>query len=322
MFDNIEELTKAMNQQATDEVHPEDPDTEDEELDEEGEGEPLDDEEDDDEGEGIADEDDEGDEDDEQPETDSTDSAEKLIKWKTEAGEEFAVPLAELQKGYLRQSDYTRKAQDLSKERQTLQQTVQQKFGEVEQYAAELGAFHAQHSYVQQLEQAVSQMREEDDPIGYSSAVNKLLLARQRRDGLASQIAQVKNQRTFEQQQMIVERQKQAVEALTKGPDALPDFGPELVQAMNKTGLEYGFTDEELSTIVDPRHIRVLHDAMKYRELQSKKPQAVKKVRQAPARQKRTQKPSNVAKIAQQFDKAPSIEAMAALMSAAERKKR
>ena len=37
---------------------------------------------------------------------------------------------------------------------------------------------------------------------------------------------------------------------------------------MLSTGKDYGFSDVELNAIVDPRHVKVLHDAMQWRKLQ------------------------------------------------------
>jgi hypothetical protein len=39
-------------------------------------------------------------------------------------------------------------------------------------------------------------------------------------------------------------------------------------EALLSTGKDYGFSDAELNSIVDPRHVKVLHDAMQWRKLQ------------------------------------------------------
>ncbi len=61
-------------------------------------------------------------------------------------------------------------------------------------------------------------------------------------------------------------------EKIAKGKEILakeiPNWSPETNQALLSTGKDYGFSDAELNSIVDPRHVKVLHDAMQWRKLQ------------------------------------------------------
>ncbi|WP_167670805.1 hypothetical protein [Allopusillimonas ginsengisoli] len=309
-MDQIAELVGQMNEAAepAEELETDQPETESQDE--------LTDIEDEQEDETEADDAESQDEDEEQPETDSLDD--QSVTWKTASGEEFTASVSELKAGYIRNQDYTQKTQELAKTRDQVHQQIQQQFKQVEQYASELGQLSMQDQYVKQLEAQIGQMSRHDDPLAYNNAISELLMAQRQRDGLAAQITQVQQGRTAEQQQAFAQAQQQAAQELTSGPNALPNFGKELVQKLNDTGKGYGLSDEELSTITDPRHIRILHDAMKYRELQAKKPEALKKVSSAkPARQTRSVPPSRIQKVAKSFDANPSIEAMAALMSAA-----
>lgn len=244
---------------------------------------------------------------------------EQVVEWETSSGEKFSAPVAELKAGYMRSQDYTHKTQELARERDSLSQHVQQQFQQVHQYAQELGALQLHNQVIQRLEASIAQINRYDDPTGYSSAVSELMMATKQRDGLAAHLQNVQQARTQEQSQAFQAAQKQAAAALSTGPDAIPGFGKELVQKLNVTGRDYGFSPEEMSTITDPRHIRVLHDAMKYRELQAKKPEALKKVQAAPkpAPQTRSVSPNTVQKAVKSFNARPSIEAMAVLMNAA-----
>lgn len=58
----------------------------------------------------------------------------------------------------------------------------------------------------------------------------------------------------------------------------LPGWGPEMAQTLIKAGREYGFNDNELGTLTDPRTVKLLHDAAKWREFQASKSAADKKV--------------------------------------------
>lgn len=319
MFEEIEiaKLAAQMNgepedNQTDEELDTDEHDIEDDEVDQETE----DDEDTDEDTEGDGEDDsEESDEDEPEPES----KKDPVVKWKTAAGEDFSVPMSELKNGYMRNKDYTQNSQALAKERETMAAQAQTKFQLAEQYAQELGALSQHDNYIRRLEADVQQYNRQDDPIGYNSAVSELLMARQQRDGLATRIAQVQQTRTSEQQQAFVEAQKQAVKQLAEGPDALPGFGKEMVQKLNETGKAYGLSDQELSGITDAKYIRILHDAMKYRELQSKKPAAVSKAKQAPSKRVRSVTPSKTRRIIEQFDKNPSIESMAALMNATKR---
>ena len=74
-------------------------------------------------------------------------------------------------------------------------------------------------------------------------------------------------------------------EKIAKGKEILakeiPNWSPETNQALLSTGRDYGFSDAELNSIVDPRHVKVLHDAMQWRKLQQKDSIVKKKVSSA-----------------------------------------
>ena len=262
---------------------------------------------------------DEADDDDEseQPETESLDDG-VVVKWKTAAGEDFEAPLSELKAGYMRNQDYTQKAQALAQDRRQAQEQIGQQYQQIQQYASQLGQVAMLDGHIQQLDVQLRTMSMQDDPTTYNAILNQILMTQRQRDGLAAQIAQIQQVRTVEQQQAVVSAQQQAAAELASGPNALPGFGPDLIKRMNETGKSYGLTDEELGQIVEPKYIRILHDAMKYRELQAKKPAAVKKAQAAkPARQTRSAPSSKVQRAAKSFAANPSIEAMAAMWNAA-----
>lgn len=315
MFDDIEiaKIAQQMNSENGEGQPEEEPDADDvpdteDDVDPDAEGSDEDTDEDSDDEDSDEDSDDE-----DEPEAES--KKDPLVKWKTSSGEEFSVKQSELKLGYMRTQDYTHKTQELAKERETVAQQVQAKFQLAEQYAQELGMLTQHDLYIKRLETNVSQINSQDDPIGYTQSVSELMMARQQREGLATQIAQVQRTRTQEQRDAMIEAQKQAVKQLAEGPQALPGFGPELVKKLNSVGKDYGLTDQELSGITDAKYIRILHDAMKYRELQAKKPEAKRKAAQAPAKRVRSATTSKARRAIENFDKSPSVEAMAALLN-------
>ena len=262
---------------------------------------------------------DEADDDDEseQPETESLDDG-VVVKWKTAAGEDFEAPLSELKAGYMRNQDYTQKAQALAQDRRQAQEQIGQQYQQIQQYASQLGQVAMLDGHIQQLDAQLRTMSMQDDPTTYNAISNQILMAQRQRDGVAAQIAQIQQVRTAEQQQAVVSAQQQAAAELASGPNALPGFGPDLIKRLNEVGRSIGLTDQELAMMTRTSFIRALHELMEYRDLKAKKPAAVKKAQAAkPARQTRSTPSSKVQRAAKSFAANPSIEAMAAMWNAA-----
>ena len=58
----------------------------------------------------------------------------------------------------------------------------------------------------------------------------------------------------------------------------IPGWNKDMARSIVESGREYGFNDEELSNLTDPRAVKLLHDAAKWREFQKTKPAVEKKV--------------------------------------------
>jgi len=100
----------------------------------------------------------------------------------------------------------------------------------------------------------------------------------QERSQLVSQFEAKKQEVVNKQTQLMAEKIAKGKEILAK---EIPNWSPETNQALLSTGKDYGFTDAELNSIVDPRHVKVLHDAMQWRKLQQKDSIVKKKVSSA-----------------------------------------
>ena len=114
------------------------------------------------------------------------------------------------------------------------------------------------------------------DPIGYMQAD-----AEYRRELADYQTQQTQIQNLTRQREAMTAKQKQEFlneqrEILTQ---RIPEFADkakasEITSKIVKTGLDaYGFTEQELGGVMDARHIQVLYDAARYRELQAVKAQ-------------------------------------------------
>jgi hypothetical protein len=99
----------------------------------------------------------------------------------------------------------------------------------------------------------------------------------QQRGQLATELEAKAHQIQQTQAAKMQERIAQGKEILAK---EIPNWSRETTQELMTVGKEYGFSDDELGTIIDPRHVKVLHDAMQWRKLQ-KNSVAKNKVSQA-----------------------------------------
>jgi hypothetical protein len=180
------------------------------------------------------------------------------------------------------QSDYQRKTQELARERSQAQEQLRQ---HVEQVRAQ--ALQELQVYEEAMLQAVAPQLQgvdwnrlaQEDPAQWANL-------RQMRDNVGQALQAIKYQRQQIEQQQQAENQQRLAQALQQAQETLakdlPGWGAELQKSLVKTAQAYGFADQELASVVDPRMIKILHDAHKWRELQESKPQVTKKVAEVP----------------------------------------
>ena len=260
----------------------------------------------------------EGTEESEQPATESLDDT--VVTWETASGEKFEAPVSELKAGYMRAQDYTHKTQQLSRERDAATQQVEQQLQTVQALSQDFGALHSTNQQIQQLESAIGAINQYEDPVGWNTAVNNLLLLRQHRDQVAGRINQFQQFRTGETQKQLADAQRKAAQELADPSTGIKGFGKELVQKLNATGHDYGFSDEELAgtAMADARMIRVLHDAMQFRAMQAKAPKVLEKVKaapQKPAKQTASKPASGIEKDIKQFSAKKDLNSFARLLA-------
>jgi len=192
-------------------------------------------------------------------------------------GKEVTVTLDELQKGYSRTQDYTRKTQQIAEVRKQVEQETQAVRAEREQYAQLLGALQTQ---LQSSEPQVDLERlYQEDPIEW---VRQNEVMRQRQEKLSAiqseqqrlaQVAQYEQQRAMEAQ---LASQQEALLA------ALPDWkDPKKAKAEKALVIESakaaGFTDEDLKSVYDHRLVLLLRKAALFDQMVSKR-QGIKPV--------------------------------------------
>ena len=193
-------------------------------------------------------------------------------------GEEHEVTLDELTKGYSRQSDYTKKTQEVSEQRKEFDAMKQNMAQEYQQIQAE------RNQYVQALQTLMEgsmgnvdkyanvdwESLKATDPIEYVTRREEFREAQEKVQGMQQEQYQVQQRQAAQAQGEHRELLQKEHTALV---EALPDWGnsdkqKDLAKGIRAYAMEQGFAKEELDSLVDHRSILVLLKARKYDQLQ------------------------------------------------------
>jgi len=220
-------------------------------------------------------EDDESEDEDESEESDE-EKEEELYSVRVD-GAEHEVTFDELLKGYSRQSDYTKKTQEVATEKREMESLKEQYNSEVSQIQAERQQYMEaltniiQNSNMDQFANVDWNSLKEDDPIEYVTKREEYRESQEKIQGLQQQHAQAAQRQTSEAQ---IEHQRSMREEYSKLTEVLPEWTDD--EYRNKTTASLrsyattnGFTAEELNSLVDHRSILVLMKAQKYDALKS-----------------------------------------------------
>lgn len=218
---------------------------------------------------------------DEQPKTDSPAAFLELEI----NGEQVKLTADEAKNGYLRQQDYTQKAQRLAQERQEWNQHVARQAAEVQQFAEEIGQLKGIDAALKQYGQVDWDELRETDPVSYSVHMADFQAARAQRGELERGIVQKQQSLTAAQ----AEAQRQAIAQQTQEAQAhmatiVPGFGKEHIEQMRAIGTKVGFSTAELANVTDKRMLEVLWKASEFDKQQNTKQQAIKKVSALPTK--------------------------------------
>ena len=180
-------------------------------------------------------------------------------------GEKYNVP-PELKDSFMRNKDYTEKTQTVAEERRALE-SQQQQFQQAAQMQQLNMQGHAQYAALSnQLEQYNNvdwDSFSEQDPTAAQKAFFQYTQLKDATTNLGQQLQQQEAQALQQQQSMTARQLEQGKAELARD---IKDWSPDLVKKLNDHGESYGFTHNELSQINDPRVVKVLRDAMLYRQ--------------------------------------------------------
>ena len=222
------------------------------------------------------------------------------------------ISVEELKSGYLRQSDYTKK-------RQAESEQVKQSMAQVEQR-------------VNALDSILSQLPRQQEPNWHQRAAENpdWQLEKLAWDQNQQAIQNASNALVQERQLALAQAQAQTYQQLIDGSFKSEWRDPNTLnkdlERMQEFAAAIGFSQDEISQIDQPHHIKVLHLAMEAMNNRKQLKTAKKKLVKKP----KVQKPGNRSRIGNaqqrnndalraQFDKKPTAKNAAAMFSAARR---
>ena len=193
-------------------------------------------------------------------------------------GAEHEVTFDELLRGYSRQSDYTRKTQELSNDRKQMESLQQQYNSEVATIQAE------RQQYMESLNQIIAnssagldkfsnvdwQSLKDTDPIEYVTKKEEFREAQEKVQGMQQEQYQAQQRHAEESKNM---RSHILKEEHGKLAAAIPEWSePEKQKKMATEIRDYassqGFSAEEINSLIDHRSLLVLLKASKYDAMQ------------------------------------------------------
>ena len=199
--------------------------------------------------------------------------------------EELEVTLEELQQGYSRTKDYTKKTQALAETRKA----VEAEKAKIEE-AKQLRDTYAQRLEViekllaqDQGEENLAELRD-SDPIGYAIKIAERSEKEKQLQAVRAEKQKIAQQQEADRQQALQSHlQQEAVKLREMIPEFKDEAKAEIARKDIRTyAKSVGFSDEELSQVYDSRAVKTLYNAMMYEKLMKGKTDAVKKVQSAP----------------------------------------
>lgn len=202
-------------------------------------------------------------------------------------GEEIEKPLDEVVALAQQGMDYTQKTQKVAEERkqveayaqalQAQEQSFQQQVQLQQALIQDIAQITALDQQIEQFNQVNWQALSDSDPVEAQKLFFQYNQLNQKRQQMANQLGGKQQQLQQEQAKYLQQKVQQGAEVLAK---EIPGWSSEKATEIRNGAKEYGFSDEELSQVIDPRHVKVLHDALQWRKLQANQP-AKNKVAQA-----------------------------------------
>jgi hypothetical protein len=182
-------------------------------------------------------------------------------------GEKYALP-KKLEKGFMQERDYTQKSQSLAEQRRNTELMLEQaRIGRMnEEFATET---RQEQEQLRALDWALQQ------PVDWSSMTTdeafrrKLQLDQWKDEKSRIEKALGEKRQQFGQkvQEQFTKLRQQSLETISK---RIPGWTDATAKQIREHALSEGYTDAELGSIIDPRHVTTLWKAQQYDALKAK----------------------------------------------------
>lgn len=202
----------------------------------------------------------------------------QLEEIELEIAEGEKLKIGELKKGYLRQSDYTKKTQEVAAQRAEAENLVKSRVeAERTQYQAALAQLSAMTLQTMEPElkewfsnpSKKSQLAAED-PATFVRLSNREREIREAFAAIEAQQKAVESKKEAERRQSLQESARKAREELES---SIPNWSETLVSTLRQTAEKvYGLKPDEIDGWTDARMVKMLHDAHQYRAIKDSKP--------------------------------------------------
>jgi hypothetical protein len=184
-------------------------------------------------------------------------------------GEKFQLP-KKLEKAVLQERDYTQKSQTLAEQRRTLElQLHQQRIAQMSQQFTQEAS--QQQQELQMLEAVIKQAQSTDwSALGTDDLIRRRLdldNLRQRKADIEQALEGKRREWGEKQQAEITKLRAQSLEAISK---RIPNWSDATAKAIREHALREGYTETELNSILDPRHVTTMWKAQQYDALKAK----------------------------------------------------
>ena len=200
-------------------------------------------------------------------------------------GKTYRVP-KELKESFLRQADYTRKTQELAENRRALeseQARVKQLDTWAREHTVEIGHLVAIDNRLAAYQNVNWQAENARDPVATQAAWIEFQQLKDQRAGLVGSLQQRDAQRAQAEER---DRATRLAEGRAQLAKAIPGWSDTKAAELGQFGIAtYGLTAKEVDNLTDPRLVRVLNDAMMWRQHETKQRAAARQATASPPAQ-------------------------------------
>ena len=185
-------------------------------------------------------------------------------------GKDVEVTLEELQNGYSRQADYTRKSQVLAEQRKKADDELVTTQQERQRYSQALEQLGDSTDYeISQFKNVDWTKLKDDDPMAYMQQKDALRDLQDSKRTLADEKVKIAAQNQKDYEANFNKTRQDQLQILT---EKLPEWvdpvkGTKLKADVKNYAIGEGFSEQEIDMLMDARSIKVLNDARKYNEL-------------------------------------------------------